>query len=117
VEALWASGYRAASYYVANDRLRAILDALGRGFGGESFADVCAYLLSGPGVADPYLCLADFEAYRQAQLQAAEAYRDTARWNEMSLRNIAASGHFAADRSIAEYAARIWGIRPVGEGK
>ena len=68
-------------------------------------------------MADPYLCLADFEAYRRAQLAAATAYANSAKWNEMSLRNIAASGYFSADRSIAEYAANIWGVRPVGEGK
>ncbi len=108
VEELWAKGYYAGTYYANNERLRAVLDALSVGFGGESFADISAYLLSGPGIADPYLCLADFEAYRQAHLELAAAYRDTRRWNEMSLRNIAASGYFAADRSITEYAERIW---------
>ena len=85
--------------------------------GGESFSDVATYLLAGQGVADPYLCLADFEAYRRAQLAAAMAYGDAAKWNEMSLRNIAASGYFSADRSIAEYAAHIWGVKPVVDGK
>ena len=115
VEELWAKGYRAGSYYATNERLRAILDALNRGFGGESFADISAYLLSGPGVADPYLCLADFEAYRRAHLDAATAYSDPARWNAMSLCNIAASGYFAADRSIREYATRIWGLTPLAK--
>jgi starch phosphorylase len=117
VEELWARGYRAASFYTGNERLMRIVNALGTGFGGESFSDIGTYLLAGQGVADPYLCLADFEAYRHAQLAAAAAYADSRRWNEMSLHNIAASRHFSADRSIAEYAAHIWGIKPVGEGK
>ena len=117
VEELWANGYRSAVYYANNERLRAILDALNVGFGGESFADISSYLLTGPVVADPYLCLADFEAYRQAQIQAADAYRDAEQWNRMSLFNIAASGYFAADRSIDEYAERIWHISPLGEGR
>ena len=40
----------------------------------------------------------------------AETYRDTARWNAMSLRNIARSGIFAADRAVAEYADNIWHV-------
>lgn len=117
VEELWARGYQAASFYTGNERLMRIVNALGAGIGGESFADIGTYLLAGQGVADPYLCLADFEAYRRAQLAVSAAYADSARWNEMSLRNIAASGYFSADRSISEYAAHIWGVKPVGESK
>ena len=117
VEEIWARGYRAASFYTGNERLMRIVNALGAGIGGESFADIGTYLLAGQGVADPYLCLADFEGYRRAQLAASAAYADSARWNEMSLRNIAAAGRFSADRSIAEYAAHIWGVKPVVESK
>ncbi|MBE6629616.1 MAG: glycogen/starch/alpha-glucan phosphorylase [Ruminococcaceae bacterium] len=117
VEELWARGYQAAAFYTGNERLMRIVSALGAGFGGESFADIATYLLAGNGVADPYLCLADFEAYRHAQSAAAHAYRDPVRWNRMSLCNIAASGYFSADRSIAEYAARIWHIAPLQEEK
>jgi starch phosphorylase len=117
VEEIWARGYQAASFYTGNERLMRIVNALGAGIGGESFADIGTYLLAGQGVADPYLCLADFEAYRRAQSAAAAAYADSARWNEMSLHNIAASGRFSADRSIAEYAAHIWGVKPVVESR
>jgi starch phosphorylase len=117
VEELWARGYRSGTYYAENERLRAVIDALNRGFGGESFADISAYLLSGPGVADPYLCLADFEAYRLAHARADEALGDPMRWNRMSLCNIAASGYFSADRSIREYAERIWGLKPLQGGR
>jgi starch phosphorylase len=42
-----------------------------------------------------------------------EAYQDKTRWNRMSLCNIAAAGHFAADRSVEEYAQRIWNLKKV----
>ena len=77
----------------------------------EPFGDIAQYLLSAPGVADPYMCLADFESYRQAHHEALSAYADPKVWNRMSLCNIAAAGHFAADRSIKEYADRIWKLR------
>ena len=117
VEEIWARGYQAASFYTGNERLARIVNALGAGIGGESFSDIATYLLAGQGVADPYLCLADYEAYRRAQMAVGVAYGERERWNEMSLHNIAASGRFSADRSIAEYAAHIWGVKPVGEGK
>ena len=40
----------------------------------------------------------------------AETYADQKKWNQMSLRNIARSGIFAADRSIADYAETIWHV-------
>ena len=111
VQDLWAKGYNSALYYTSNERLARIINYLHTGFAGESFGDIAQYLLSAPGVADPYMCLADFESYRQAHQDALRAYADKERWNRMSLHNIAAAGHFAADRSIKEYAERIWKLR------
>ncbi len=111
VAQLWLGGYRSSEFYASNANLRKIVDALNVGFNGESFSDIANYLLTGQGVADPYLCLADFESYRQAHLALTEAYSDRDRWNRISLMNIAGAGHFAADRSINEYAERIWNIK------
>ena len=111
VEDLWAKGYNSALYYASNERLARIVNYLHVGFAGESFGDIANYLLSGHGVADPYMCLADFESYRQAHQAALAAYADKEKWNRMSLHNIAAAGHFAADRSIKEYADRIWNLK------
>ena len=111
VQDLWAKGYNSALYYTSNERLARIVNYLHMGFAGESFGDIAQYLLSAPGVADPYMCLADFESYRQAHAEALAAYADKERWNRMSLCNIAAAGHFAADRSIKEYADRIWNLK------
>lgn len=111
VEDLWAKGYRSALFYTSDERLARVVNYLHVGFAGESFGDIANYLLSGHGVADPYMCLADFESYRQAHRAALGAYADKEKWNRMSLCNIAAAGHFAADRSIQEYADRIWKIK------
>ena len=108
VEQLWLSGYRSAAYYTSNEKLARIVNFLTVGFAGESFADIASYLLNGYGVADPYMCMADFESYRSTHEAMIAAYQDKEHWNRMSLYNIAAAGHFAADRSIEEYAQRIW---------
>ncbi len=111
VEQMWLSGYQSTMFYAGNERLRRAVDALSIGFAGESFRDIGTYLLQGHGVADPYMCLADFESYRQAHEKALSVYANSFEWNKMSLINIASSGKFAADRSIEEYAERIWKLK------
>ena len=114
VEQLWMGGYRSANFYTTNEKLARIVNQLTLGFAGESFADIAAYLLNGYGVADPYMCMADFESYRLTHANMIKVYRDDKdRWLRMSLINIAAAGHFAADRSIEEYAQRIWNLKKV----
>ena len=56
-------------------------------------------------------CFADFASYVEAQGKADEAYKDFVRFNNMSLVNIAKAGFFAADRSVEEYASRIWRLQ------
>ena len=99
-------------YYNQNNRLRKIIEMLIRGFNGESFSDMANYLLTGSPVADPYMCMADFESYATTQHKLKELYRsDKVRWAKISLNNIAHSGIFSADRSIKEYAENIWNLK------
>ncbi len=112
VESIWLRGYRSTEFYANNIGLSRIVNQLNIGFAGESFANLASYLLSGEhGIADPYLCLADYESYRTTHAQMIRDYADKQKWNRMSLLNIAASGHFAADRSIEEYAQHIWNLQ------
>ena len=112
VDDLWSRGYHAAEYVANNEYLARIINQLSIGFAGDSYTNLSSYLLTGErGVADPYMCLADFESYRAAHERMIADYQDKAKWNRMSLLNIAASGFFSADRSIEEYAQRIWGLR------
>lgn len=112
VDEIWRNGYSSSKYYNESPKLRRIIEALIIGFNGESFADMANYLLTGSPIADPYMCMADFAAYSQTQHKISEIYeKDKTRWNQMSLRNIAASGIFAADRSIKEYAENIWHLK------
>ena len=109
---LRAKGYHAYDYYMANPDLKWITKKLNDGFGdGQNYSDLTRRLISGDGCpADEYLLLADFESYKAAHRFAGEVYRDSRRWNRMSLINIARSGIFAADRSICDYAETIWGV-------
>jgi starch phosphorylase len=75
----------------------------------DIFRPIVANLLS---VRDEYVHLADLPAYVETQKAVDAAYRDRAKWNRMSLLNIARMGKFSSDRTIAEYARDIWDVRP-----
>ena len=112
VDAIWRNGYSSSKYYNESPKLRRIIEALIIGFNGESFADIANYLLTDSPVADPYMCMADFAAYSNTQHEISRLYsKDRFAWNQMSLRNIAASGYFSADRSINDYANNIWNLK------
>lgn len=114
VEEMWQKGYNASLYYNQNDRLRKIIEMLIRGFNGESFSDMANYLLTGAPVADPYMCMADYESYAVTQQKVKNLYAtDKVAWSKISLNNIANAGIFSADRSIKEYAENIWKLKPL----
>jgi starch phosphorylase len=114
VDELWLRGYNSMEYYATNEKLSRIVNYFKRGFAGEAFPDITSYLISGHGISDPYMCMADFESYRLTHEKMINAYADRDKWSRMSLMNIASSGFFSADRSIAEYAKNIWGLERVG---
>ena len=60
---------------------------------------------------DPWMTLADFRSYVEAQHRAEMAWRDQEAWTRMSIRNCAASGGFSTDRTIAEYNRDIWRLK------
>ena len=62
---------------------------------------------------DPYYVLADFDAYVQAHEKVVSTYADQDAWNKMAIINVARSGIFSTDRTIAEYANDIWKIKPI----
>lgn len=113
VDRLWMQGYNSTKYYIDNKRLIGVLDALNKGFNGQSFSDIVHYLLTGSPVADPYMCLADFGDYCSVHERVDDVYADKLLWAKKSLNNIAASGIFSADRSIKEYAERIWHLKKI----
>jgi glycogen phosphorylase len=61
---------------------------------------------------DHYLHLADLGSYAEAHARAAALYGDRDKWLRKATLNIAASGRFSSDRTIAEYAAEIWHAAP-----
>ena len=114
VEEVWRKGYSPSHYYQQDARLERAVERLKKGFASMDFSNIHQYLMVGNyGVADPYMCMADFTDYCRAHDEVAKLYEDRMLWNKKSLINIAKAGRFAADRAIREYADRIWNIQPV----
>ena len=114
VQDLYRNGYAPTQYYNNNPDLKRVIDSLHLGFGGVSFSEIADSLTIGRnGIADPYMVLADFQSYKNAHAEINRAYSDRERWNRMSLINIAKSGFFTSDRSVREYADRIWNLKPI----
>src|SRR5271165_1483248 len=78
---------------------------------------------SEPGIFDPlrdllltrgdyYMHLADLTSYCQAQDRLGALYSDSGAWAQKAILNVASSGKFSSDRTIAQYAAEIWGAEP-----
>jgi starch phosphorylase len=65
---------------------------------------------------DPWMVLADFTAYVQAQERVAKAYQDPVGWARMSILNTAASGKFSTDRTMREYNDEIWQLKQITPG-
>jgi len=61
---------------------------------------------------DYYMHLADLTSYVKAQERLSELYADPEKWARKAILNVAASGKFSSDRTIAEYASEIWGVKP-----
>ena len=59
---------------------------------------------------DFYMHLADLASYLQAHEQVNALYADPGAWQQKAITNVASSGTFSSDRTIAEYAASIWNV-------
>ena len=118
VEELWRNGYNSRDYYHSSPILKGVIDRLYRPIGGQDFSHIADYLINAAyGVADPFMCLADFESYMHAHKTATNDYGDKQEWAKKSLMNTATSGVFASDNSIRKYANEIWHITPINKSK
>ena len=109
VNELKRTGYHPEAFLASDDEARAVLAFIQKGWNRHSFED----LYNNLAYSDPYMVLADFRSYRDAQARARALYAQPEVWNRMSLMNIANAGVFSADRSVQDYNRDIWGTRPV----
>jgi len=115
VEALNKAGYDANIYYNRNPELKLCIDQIRSGFfspnNPNEFQGLVDILLK----YDRFLSLADYDDYIKTQDRVNETYLNQELWTKMCIHNIASSGKFSSDRTIAEYAKEIWGCEPTWE--
>jgi len=102
-------GYRSLDVFESDPRVQEVLNQLINGFlNGVTFQTIYDSLLLHN---DAYFVLKDFGSYADIQQIASNAYRDQEKWLRMSTINIANSGMFSSDRSIADYQKNVWKIK------
>jgi starch phosphorylase len=108
------SGYQPRRELDLNPELKRTLDLIESGFFSPGRPDdakpVVSRLLSD---GEPFLVLADFAAYASAQDQVDALYVREDEWSHKAIVNCLNMGYFSSDRSIREYADRIWAVKPV----
>jgi starch phosphorylase len=113
VRQLQSRGYDPWTYYASDPALKQALDMIDNGTFSPGQPDlfrplVRSLLYEG----DPYMVLADYAAYVACQERVSALYLDRAAWLRKSILNCAHMGRFSSDRTIREYAQKIWGIGP-----
>jgi starch phosphorylase len=105
-------GYRPRDYYESNMELKQVLDMIANGFFNFGEPDRYKGLIENLLNVDHYLLLADYESYINVQKEVDELYKDQEQWTRKTLLNTTRMGKFSIDRTVSEYAEKIWDIAP-----
>ena len=113
IHQLQAEGYRPWDFYHESLELKSAIDLIDSGLFShgdrELFRPITQNLLQ----HDPFMVLADYQAYVSRQTEVGHAWGDPAHWDRMSILNVARMGKFSSDRSIRDYCERIWKVQPM----
>ncbi len=107
------AGYHPMPWLENDPVAREAIELIGSGHFSEGDCDLFHPLLANLCGSDPFRVCADLGDYRRAQNEVDAVWCDPERWRRMSVLNTARCGHFSSDRSIREYAERIWKVQPV----
>ncbi|MFM7470778.1 MAG: glycogen/starch/alpha-glucan phosphorylase [Nodosilinea sp.] len=110
VVALKAEGYRPYTYYQSNPLLKDTIDLIASGHFSKGDSSLFKPLIDKLLYHDPFMLLADYQAYIDCQQAVGEAYSNTDHWTRMSILNSIRMGRFSSDRSIREYCEEIWKV-------
>ena len=116
VEQLRREGYRSFEYYQNDAQLRTVVDQIIEGKFSPEDPQRYHQLLQGLQYHDYYQAFADFRSYVETQKAVDEKYKQRDKWIESTIQNIVNMGFFSSDRTIKEYAERIWKVEPVQLG-
>jgi starch phosphorylase len=104
--------YNPGWHYEHDRETRAALDLIGSGHFAGSDPKLFRPIYDTLARTDHYMHLADLNSYLEADQRLRDLYRSPREWARRAALNVASSGKFSSDRTIAEYAAGIWGVSP-----
>ncbi len=114
VMALRRDGYKPLEHYNGNAELKQVIDMIGRGYFCHDACDRYQPLVhSLTHGGDQYMLLADYADYVACQERVNELFKQPHEWARKAVLNVAHMGRFSSDRTIREYAEKIWNIKPV----
>jgi starch phosphorylase len=113
VRRLDAQGYNPRSYYESNACLKRVVDMIANGYFSpeepQRYRVITDNLLN----SDHFKVMADFQSYLDISDRADSLYQNPDEWNRMAILNTARMSYFSSDRTIEEYAKKIWQVEPI----
>ena len=99
--------------YNSDTRIRRVMDALSSNMFSPGEPGIFKPIFQNIMTSDYYLLLSDIGSYIDIQAKVGKDFLNKASWGKKAILNVAHSGKFSSDRTIAEYAKDIWDVKPV----
>jgi starch phosphorylase len=114
LEKLSREGYNPWDFYDSDHELQKVLEAIRVNAFDPTQSDLYMDIFNDfTRHGDPFFYMADFRPYIEVQKKIEALFRDPAAWAEKAILNVARMGWFSSDRTIHEYAEKIWNVTPV----
>ncbi len=110
---LKSNGYNPKEYYEKNAELKHVVDMIATNFFNPKEFGIFDDMIRGLMNVDYYCLFADYQSYIDAQDKVAELYKNKEEWTKKSIYNVARVSKFSSDRSVKEYADKIWKVKAV----
>jgi len=107
------NNYNPRMYYEENPELKNVVDMLQNDFFNRNEPGIFRPFTDALLNVDYYCMMADYASYIKTQDEVSMLYSNSGEWTKKSILNVARMGKFSSDRSIMEYARKIWKVSPV----
>ncbi len=107
------NGYNPRSYYEENKELKHVIDMIASDFFNKNEPGIFSPIIDSLLNSDQYCLLVDYQSYIEKQDEVTKEYLDVDAWTKKSIYNVARIGKFSSDRSVNDYAEKIWNVQAV----
>ncbi len=105
--------YNPRSYYEENKELKRVIDMIASDYFNKNEPGIFSPIIDSLLNSDQYCLLADYQSYIEKQDEVTKDYLDVDAWTKKSIYNVARIGKFSSDRSVNDYAEKIWNVQAV----